>query len=66
MDLHAPPSLFAWLTGRRRATRPPEPADMGTAFGMEQWLDDAEQLMAAEAQPRRSWLLRWLPGGAAR
>ena len=37
------PSLLARLTGRRRhRQRRPEPADMGTAFGMEQWLDERD------------------------
>ncbi len=61
------PSLLARLTRqRRRSRRPPEPADMGTAFGMEQWLDEQDQgnpsATAPAAPPKRTWLLRWLPG----
>ncbi len=68
MDLPAPPSLFALLTGRRRrAARAPEPADLGTAFGMEQWLDEAEHLPPEPVgRPRRSWLKRWLQAGTGR
>jgi len=61
-----PPSMFERLFGRR-ASRPrePEPADLGTAFGMEQTLDQpqwAEPGTPAEA------VYPWLPGsrGAAR
>ena len=62
------PSLFARLTRRRpRAIRRPDPADMGTAFGMEQWLDERDHgaTAPAAAVQRRSWLPRWLqPSGA--
>jgi hypothetical protein len=63
------PNLFARLTRRRpRALRQQEPADMGTAFGMEQWLDERDHLgpQAASRPARRSWLPRWLRGAAAR
>ena len=43
MPASATPSLIARLTRRRpRTLRQPEPADMGTAFGMEQWLDERD------------------------
>lgn len=63
-----PASLLARLTGRRRrALRELEPADMGTAFGMEQWLgaSAAEEapLAAPAKQVSRSWRSRWLPSG---
>jgi len=70
MQPTATPSLLARLT--RRAPRGPrrqEPADMGTAFGMEQWLDErdhgATRPAAGSAAPR-SWLPRWLHGSPAR
>ena len=53
---------------RRRAPRAQEPADMGTTFGMEQWLGERDhgapavvrpgQPAPAKAQPR--WIPRWL------
>jgi hypothetical protein len=55
------PALLAQLTRRRRARRAQEPADMGTAFGMEQWLDSCATAPApAASRARRSWLPRWL------
>jgi hypothetical protein len=70
MSKPSSPSLLARLTGRRRAPRAPEPADMGTAFGMEQWLSspDAEPLANASAKPvvSRSWRSRWLVGSGSR
>jgi hypothetical protein len=64
----AAPTLLARLTrARRRSPRPPEPADLGTAFGMEQWLDERDQgTPAASATTRRAWWPRWLHGGASR
>lgn len=64
------PSLLARLTRRRRATRrPPEPADMGTAFGMEQWLDERDHggrpAAAAAPSAKRTWLPRWLQNSPA-
>ena len=58
-------SLLARLTRqRRRAHRLPEPADMGTAFGMEQWLDERDRggrpATAPAPSAKRSWLSRWL------
>lgn len=56
---------------RRRAQRAQEPADMGTAFGMEQWLGESDTAatrcplpVAAPARPGRGlsrWIPRWLP-----
>jgi hypothetical protein len=60
------PSLISRLTSRRRRTvRAPEPADLGTAFGMERWLDDIENAAVAPAPapaaPRATgWRNRWL------
>ena len=64
------PSLLARLTRQRqRSRRQPEPADMGTAFGMEQWLDERDHGGPVVATPtrraRRSWLPRWLQGDSA-
>ena len=64
------PCLLARLTHRRhRGRRPPEAADMGTAFGMEQWLDERDQ-GGLPAKPRataakRCRLPRWLQGDPA-
>jgi hypothetical protein len=66
------PSLLARLTRtRRRTARAQEPADLGTAFGMEQWLDEvagepAVAVAAAQRPAGSSWLPRWLQGSAAR
>jgi hypothetical protein len=59
--------LGRWM--RRTTRRPPralEPADMGTCFGMEQWLDQADSqpaplpvLSAAAGQRRPWWAPRW-------
>ena len=58
------PSLIARLMRRRQRTaRPLEPADMGTAFGMEQWLDERDggaHLAVAVSVQQRSWLPRWM------
>ena len=69
MPASATPSLIARLTRRRpRTLRQPEPADMGTAFGMEQWLDERDQgaLPAGSTPARRSWLPRWLQANGPR
>jgi hypothetical protein len=41
---------------------------MGTAFGMEQWLDERDHggMPSGTTPARRSWLPRWLQGGAPR
>ena len=70
----AVPALLARFTRRRpRAARAQEPADMGTAFGMEQWLDErdhhaaAAPIEASPAKPGHTWLPSWLKvGGAGR
>lgn len=61
-------SLLARFTRRRRRSlRAQEPADMGTAFGMEQWLDERDQAGAtADAPPRRAWWSRRWLGPATR
>ena len=56
---------------RRRAQRAQEPADMGTAFGMEQWLGESDTAAprgpappATAGRPGRRlsrWIPRWLP-----
>jgi hypothetical protein len=55
-----PPSMLARLFGRRPTPpREPEPADMGTAFGLDQTLDrpDGYRAPAPDEHP-----LAWLPG----
>lgn len=48
-----PPSLFERLFGRRGTRRrAPEPADLGTAFGMEQTFDRPEWREAAARADR--------------
>lgn len=64
------PSLLARLIRqRRRSRRQPEPADMGTVLGMEQWLGEQDQgglsATAPAAPAKRSWLSRWLQGQPA-
>ncbi len=67
------PFTLSSLLARRRAKsgrnpRAQEPADMGTAFGMEQWLDERDHgapPAAAPAGPTREaaaarWIPRWL------
>jgi hypothetical protein len=41
---------------------------MGTAFGMEQWLDERDHggLPAGNPPVRRSWLPRWLQANSPR
>ena len=60
------PSDLSWisrLTSRRAATpRAPEPADLGTAFGMEVWLDSPAAAEATAPAPKpaepRGWRAR--------
>ena len=62
-------SALTRLTERRARTRRlPEPADMGTAFGMEQWLDerDHQARPSLGARARHAWLPRWLQPASAR
>ena len=59
----AAPSLLArWMQRRPRVARAPEPADMGTAFGMEQWLDerDHDEVPPNAPSARATWLPSWL------
>lgn len=68
MSLQPALSLFSRLAGRRGVVREPEPADMGTAFGMEQWLDEADEAPApapAQTRMRRSWWRRWMRRASA-
>ena len=66
MSRFAMPSLLArFKSPRRRPLRALEPADMGTAFGMEQWLHERDH--GAPPAPQRvtnpdarPWLPRWL------
>jgi hypothetical protein len=64
------PTFFARLTRRRpRAARQQEAADMGTAFGMEQWLDERDHQsppVSGVRRAQRSWWPRWLQGAAQR
>ena len=64
------PTIWQRLTGRGRqaALRQPDAADLGTCFGMEYWLDEAQSLppqdlKAATTSPAatrgRSRLSRW-------
>lgn len=50
-------------TRHSRSLRAQEPADMGTAFGMEQWLDEREQGQASTppARPGTAARVRWMP-----
>lgn len=67
MLLKAMPALFARFSQTRpRASRAQEPADMGTAFGMEQWLAECDRAPAparlgSPARRGARWLPRWLP-----
>jgi hypothetical protein len=60
----AKPSLLDRFRRRRqRPSRPQEPADMGTAFGMEQCLSERD--LPAAPRPHSltrppGWLARWL------
>lgn len=63
--------LLMRLNRTRRSRRAPDPADMGTAFGLEYILDQAREDATAAAPeaaaPRASpWLRRWLPGRSGR
>lgn len=62
--------LLRRAPARRGTRRPSEPADLGTAFGLECSLDEAElPVMTASAVPPPaagplgvSWLTRWRDG----
>lgn len=60
------PLLLMRLARGRRAPRAPDPADMGTAFGLDYILDQAaNDLLAPEAagsaRASTEWFRRWLP-----
>lgn len=53
------PSWWARMTRAERRSRDQEPADLGTAFGMELWLgESAADGDHDDAQPRLEWLQR--------
>lgn len=58
------------LVRGRRAPRAPDPADMGTAFGLDYILDEAaleaSARATAEAAAPVEWYRRWLPSKPAR
>lgn len=59
------------LARARRAPRAPDPAEMGTAFGIEFILDQAaDEAVAAESAATLAaptdWFRRWLPTRPAR
>lgn len=63
------PSLLMRLARARRSPVTPDPADMGTAFGLDYILDEAAQKLGSEtlpAEPGAAWYRRWLPGKPAR
>jgi hypothetical protein len=67
-DIHPPSLLARWTRARKATPRSLEPADMGTAFGMECTLDQAvvpgnDANVAAPAEP--GWLERWRAGKSA-
>lgn len=62
MDHSTPPSMLQRLFGRREARRRElEPADLGTAFGMEQTLDQPDW---SESGASAEVAYPWLAGGA--
>ena len=62
------PSLLQRLSLGRRAVREPEPADLGTAFGLEQTVEDTEWAPPTPpATPERhGWWRRWSARGTSR
>ncbi|MEK8027463.1 MAG: hypothetical protein RLY78_3671 [Pseudomonadota bacterium] len=64
MALPALTSMTRWLRQRGRGqVRTPEPADLGTAFGMECWLDEsAPAPLGASAPADKPAGRRWWPG----
>jgi hypothetical protein len=58
--------LARWKRSRRTEPRTPDPADMGTAFGMDYMLDQKDRASAqgaAHGEPSEpSWLERWMAG----
>ncbi|WP_395700502.1 hypothetical protein [Aquabacterium sp.] len=64
------PLLLMRLARARRAPRSPDPADMGTAFGLDFILDEAaadgSSDPVSDASPAAEWFRRWLPAKPAR
>jgi hypothetical protein len=61
-----PRSLLAlWKRARKSTPRPPDPADMGTAFGMEAFLEAPAPAPAPAPSPSRAWLDRRRSGKAS-
>lgn len=60
-DAHPPSLLARWTRSKRSSPRSPEPADMGTAFGMECTLDQSAVPGndLATVPPEPGWLERW-------
>ena len=62
-DARTPSFLARWSRARRVAARAQDPADMGTAFGLEYSLDQGAARTdgpTREAPVDPSWLQRWL------
>lgn len=60
------PLLLMRLARQRRVPTTPDPADMGTAFGLDYILDEAaSRENSVEGTPSEpgAWYRRWLPGG---
>ena len=64
------PSLLArWARVRKGVARAPEPADMGTAYGMEWSLGQDPRMAepaAASPSPAPGWFERWSSGKTSR
>lgn len=62
------PLLLMRLARQRRVPTTPDPADMGTAFGLDYILDEAASQEAVDGAPAEpgAWYRRWLPGKPAR
>jgi len=60
--------LARWTRQRRSVPRKPDPADMGTAFGMEFILDQSlmlpAEVMPVEPPQEPGWFDRWRSGKA--
>lgn len=62
-DAHSPSLLARWSRARRATPRAQDPADMGTAFGLEYSLDQGAANAndpAGQAPVDPGWLQRWL------
>jgi len=62
------PLLLMRLARQRRVPVVPDPADMGTAFGLDFILDEAASRESADGAPGEpgAWYRRWLPSKPAR